>query len=56
MTTDYGPALSAAEAGVLRRVAGIMIPASEAFGVSFAEYTDPTGATARAPQPATTAL
>jgi hypothetical protein len=37
MTTDYGPALSAAEAAVLRRIAGIMIPASEAFGVPGAD-------------------
>jgi subtilase family serine protease len=31
-------------------VTGTVQQASEAFGVSFAEYTDPTGATARAPQ------
>ena len=32
MTNDFGPDLSAAEARKLHRVAGIMIPASEAFG------------------------
>jgi hypothetical protein len=37
MTTDFGPDLSAAEVAVLRRVAGIMIPASEAFGVPGAD-------------------
>jgi hypothetical protein len=37
MTADFGPDLSAAEAAVLRRVAGIMIPASEAFGVPGAD-------------------
>ncbi len=37
MTADYGPALSAAEAAVLRRVAGIMIPASNTFGVPGAD-------------------
>jgi hypothetical protein len=37
MTTDFGPALSAAEARKLHRVAGIMIPASEASGVPGAD-------------------
>jgi hypothetical protein len=37
MTTDFGPELSAAEARILRRAAGIIIPASEAFGVPGAE-------------------
>jgi hypothetical protein len=33
MTTDFGPPLSPAEARKLHRVAGIMIPPSEAFAV-----------------------
>jgi hypothetical protein len=37
MTTDFGPELSAAEARILHRAAGIMIPASEAFGVPGAD-------------------
>jgi hypothetical protein len=37
MTNDFGPDLSAAEARKLHRVAGIMIPASEAFGVPGAD-------------------
>jgi hypothetical protein len=37
MTTDFGPELSAAEARILRRAAGIIIPASEAFGVPGAD-------------------
>jgi hypothetical protein len=37
MTTDFGPDLSTAEVAVLRRVAGIMIPANHAFGVPGAD-------------------
>jgi hypothetical protein len=37
MTTDFGPDLSTAEVAVLRRVAGIMIPANQAFGVPGAD-------------------
>jgi hypothetical protein len=37
MTTDFGPELSAAEVRILHRAAGIMIPASEAFGVPGAD-------------------
>jgi hypothetical protein len=37
MTTDFGPELSAAEARILQRAAGIIIPASEAFGVPGAD-------------------
>ena len=37
MTTNDGVGLSAAETEALRRVAGIMIPASEAFGVPGAD-------------------
>ncbi len=37
MTTDCGVELSATEAEILRRVAGIMIPASEVFGVPGAD-------------------
>jgi hypothetical protein len=37
MTTDFGPELLPAEARSLHRVAGIMIPASEAFGAPGAD-------------------
>jgi hypothetical protein len=37
MTNDFGPDLSASEARKLHRVAGIMIPASEPFGVPGAD-------------------
>ena len=41
-------------AGGYVSVTGTVAQASQAFGVSFANYTDPTGQTARAPQSAAT--
>jgi len=41
-------------AGAYVAVTGTVAQASQAFGVSFADYTDPTGQTARAPQSAAT--